>query len=215
VAAALTLEDGRIAASEAGLRRVWQDGVRILTLTWNQENAFGFPHRAAAGLKPWGREAIPLMNELGLIIDVSHLSDGGFWDVCRLSRRPFVASHSNARALTPHSRNLTDPMLRALGDRGGVVGVNFAPAFVDAGSPPVSTIEGVCRHAEHILRVAGEDALALGGDLDGISGVMDLNRVEKTPRLLEALARRGMSERQLEKCAWRNVWRVWQEAVAP
>ena len=120
ISAFLTIEDGReVQGRMERLEEYHRMGVRLLGLTWNYANCFGFPNSQdpsvmKQGLSDFGKEAVGELNRLGMIIDVSHLSDGGFWDVARLSRKPFVASHSNARALCPHPRNLTDEMIRAV-----------------------------------------------------------------------------------------------------
>ena len=135
VGSLLTLEDAVPFGQDLErLREFYDLGVRLVTLTWNYENAIGWPNSTdrtvmERGLKPFGREALEEMNRLGILVDVSHLSDGGFWDVARLSKKPFVASHSNARAVTCHPRNLTDKMIRAVAESGGVIGLNFLSQF--------------------------------------------------------------------------------------
>ena len=118
------------------LHTLYQEGVRLVTLLWNEENCIGSPNSKdrkimQKGLKPFGFEVVEQMNSLGMLIDVSHLSDGGFWDVLSTSSKPIVASHSNARALCEHPRNLSDDMIRALAEKGGVIGLNFYPYFVN------------------------------------------------------------------------------------
>ena len=135
VSGMLSMEDGRaVAGSFDKIRQFHEMGIRVMGLTWNSANCFGYPNSFDAeemkrGLTAFGKESVSCMNEIGMLIDVSHLSDGGFWDVARLSRRPFIASHSNCRTLNPHPRSLTDEMIRALADSGGVMGLNFAPLF--------------------------------------------------------------------------------------
>ena len=127
LSAVLTIEDGGVVRGDmARLEWLYGLGVRVLGLTWNYANCFGAPNSQdpavmSAGLTPFGRDAVVRMQELGMLVDVSHLSDGGFRDVAALVRRPFVATHSNCRAFSPHPRNLTDEMIRALADRGGVL----------------------------------------------------------------------------------------------
>jgi len=134
----LSLEDGRwMDGRMERLEWLYGEGIRMITLTWNHENCFGYPNSVDKevmdrGLKPFGRDAIIRMNELGMAVDVSHLSDGGFQDVTRLSKKPFIASHSNCRALAPHRRNMSDEMIRALAEKGGVMGLNFAGQFLNA-----------------------------------------------------------------------------------
>jgi membrane dipeptidase len=189
-------------------------GVRLISLTWNGENCFGFPNSAdpalmALGLKPFGIEAVREMNRLGVIVDVSHLSDGGFWDIRKHGAKPFVASHSNARALSPHPRNLTDDMIRALADAGGVAGVNYCPAFLSRDvTSGVSTVDLVVQHIGHLIKTGGEDCVSLGGDWDGITGDIELRGPEKMGILFDALADAGHPGRVIEKIAWGNALRV-------
>ena len=129
----LTLEEGGVIDGNLSrLNALYEAGIRLITLTWNYENCIGFPNSKdvavmGKGLKPFGVTVVEQMNELGMMIDVSHLSDGGFWDVLHHSKHPIVASHSNARTLHNHPRNLSDPMLRALGETGGITGINLCP----------------------------------------------------------------------------------------
>ncbi len=220
VSALLTVENGYLVQGEPErLRELRKLGVRLISLTWNDANCFGAPNSAdpavmAQGLTPFGLEAVPFMNELGLIVDVSHLSDGGFWDVCRVAKKPFVASHSNCRALSPHQRNLTDEMIRALAERGGIAGLNFCPAFLlPAGTGRESRVEDMCRHVLHLLRVGGEDVIALGTDFDGIGGSLEIASCTELPRLFDALLRAGLTERQLDKFMHGNAERVLRDCL--
>lgn len=215
VSALLTLEDGRAVRGELErIRRFYERDVRVITLTWNGENCFGSPNSEDArvmnsGLTVFGKQAVEYMNELGMLVDVSHLSDGGFWDVARISRRPFAATHSNCRAIAPHPRNLTDEMIRALAASGGVAGLNFYPPFLSPDTDARrSRVEDMCRHVLHLLDVGGEDCIALGSDFDGIHGELEIGSPEDMHLLLDALARVGLSARQLEKFAYGNVLRV-------
>ena len=224
VAGILTLEEGGVLNNRPErLSRLYENGIRLITLTWNYENCIGSPNSRdpnvmKQGLKPFGIEVVERMNELGMIIDVSHLSDGGFWDCIRYSRRPVVASHSNARSLCPHPRNLSDEMLRALGEKGGVAGVNFYSAFLKSSSGRGETLraemEDLIRHICRMIDQAGEDGVALGSDFDGfetealpekISGVQDLDC------LWDAMRDSGITPRQIDKIASGNVKRVMRE----
>lgn len=214
----LTLEDGRaVDGSLEKLERFYDMGIRLITLTWNYPNCLGFPNsfdRTAMeqGLTPFGRDAVVRMQELGMLVDVSHLSDGGFWDVAELCKQPFVASHSNCRSLSPHPRNLTDEMIRALADRGGIMGVNFCPAFLTHDiTSKESRVEDLVRHLRHMINVGGEDCPAIGSDLDGIDGNIQLGSAEKIPLLFEALEASGFTSAQIEKIAWKNSLRVLEE----
>lgn len=187
---------GRLRAGTVQRTEGFDLGVRLITLTWNYENAFGIPNGNEGGLKPLGIEAVEEMNRLGILVDVSHLSDDGFWDVQKHSKRPFLASHSNARAVTGHQRNLTDDMIRAVAQAGGVIGLNFAPAFL--GGEEESRVSDMVRHVLHIREKGGAEVLALGSDFDGIRGKLEIDGPDKFELLWEALCRAGLSETELE-----------------
>ena len=213
--AILTLEDGRfLNGSLEKLRKVYNDGVRAIGLTWNGENCLGYPNSSdknimEKGLKPFGFEAVEEMNRLGMLVDVSHLSDGGFFDVARTCKKPFIASHSSCRALTDHQRNLTDEMIKILASKGGVAGDNFAPEFVTiGGGEPISTAEFIAEHVMHMYKVGGEDIIALGTDFDGIHGNIEIKHPEDMETLFDLLAKKGLSSRILDKFASENVMRV-------
>ena len=200
--------DGRLERFD----RVYADGVRMMTLTWNYENCVGFPNSADArehterGLKPFGFEAVGKMNELGIIIDVSHLSEAGFYDVAARSTKPFVASHSCCRALHDHPRNLTDAQLHALAEAGGVVGVNYYDDFLGA-RDRFTRVEDVVRHMLHIRDKAGADSIALGSDFDGIDNALEFGDYAGLPMLLGALERH-FTDDELEKICCGNFLRV-------
>jgi len=220
MSAILTIEDGRsVHGSLDKLRSYYEMGIRLISLTWNFENCFGYPNSddrniMEMGLKAFGREAVEYMNQLGMIVDVSHLSDGGFFDVAKISKKPFVASHSNSRDISPHKRNLTDQMIRILGEKGGVAGINFAPHFLQPDtSTDRSTIELMVRHLNHMKNIGGEDVVALGSDFDGILGDLEVDSINKVPMIFDALRRDGWSTGQIEKFAYKNTLRVMKEAM--
>lgn len=228
VGALLTVEEGGVCGGNpARLEKLYDMGVRMLTLTWNFPNELGWPNinaldpgrgygslfqaDAERGLTETGRDFVSRMEELGMLADVSHLSDRGFWDVVEISRRPFVASHSNARAVCPCVRNLTDGMIRALAQRGGVMGLNFCADFlrtVQEGEHNPGRLEDIVAHARHICKVGGEDCLGLGSDFDGIDTNEELPGAQAMGDLWEALRRGGFTERQLDKIFQDNVLRV-------
>ncbi len=215
MSAFLTMEDGRaVQGSMERLEYFYQQGVRLISLTWNYENCFGAPNSVHSdimnrGLTSFGKEAIEVMNEWGILIDVSHLSDGGFEDVMKISKKPFVASHSNCRALSPHPRNLTDDMIRKLAEKGGVAGVNFAPEFLDSDiKAKKSTIQNLTAHIKHFIEIGGVECVGLGTDFDGITGEFEIGEPEKMELLFEQLHREGISETVIEKIAYKNVLRV-------
>ena len=212
ISALLTIEEsGLLYGKLERLAELRRDGVSMMTLTWNFENCIGFPNSPdpalhARGLKEFGHDAVEEMARLGILVDVSHLSEGGFYDVAA-KKRPFVASHSCARGLCDHPRNLTDHQLRTLGDCGGLVGVNFYSRFLTGGTH--TAIEDILRHARYLVNTAGEDAVALGSDFDGIGCTLEFEDFAGMPRLVDALARE-FSPAQVDKICFGNALRVWQ-----
>lgn len=198
ISSILTVEDGvTLDGKIENVDDYYRRGVRMVALTWNYENSLGFPQSSdpklhMLGLKPFGIECVRRMNELGIAVDVSHLSEGGFWDVARHTSRPFIASHSCARALCDVGRNLTDEQLIALADKGGVVGINYCDAFLKKSNAPKrggsSTISDVIDHMRHIVNVAGVETVALGSDYDGIGSVLEWGDCGGQQRLAEAIA---------------------------
>ena len=151
------------------------------------------------------------MNNLGMIADVSHLSDRGFWDVAGHSKKPFVASHSNARALCDVPRNLTDEMLRALGEKGGVAGLNFASFFLVPGSSHTK-ISDLLRHAKYMADKAGIDAVGLGSDFDGIRSTLEFKDYTGMPMIAEAL-HTVFTAAEVDKITHENALRVLQACI--
>jgi len=206
-----------------------QAGLRSIGPVWSRPNIFGHgvPFRCPSspdtgpGLTDAGKELIRACNRLKILIDLSHLNERGFWDVAELSDAPLVATHSNAHALCPHSRNLTDQQLEAIRKTDGMVGVNFAVSFVrpdgrhDADTP----VEMLVDHVEHLLKHAGEDNVGLGSDFDGAVIPRGMANAAGLPVLVEAMRARGYSRRLIEKLCYRNWLRVlertWAEPKAP
>lgn len=229
MSAMLTIEEGGVLQGNlAFLRDFYRLGVRMLTLTWNYQNQLGYPNmtmkdgeplmelRSSEGLTSFGVEAVQEMERLGMIVDVSHLSDGGFWDVHHHTKKPFVASHSDTAAKRNICRNLTDDMLKALGNRGGVCGLNFAPDFLiekNAEKNAEEIMESIADHVCHMVQVGGMDLCALGSDFDGIQENIALPDGSCMPRLATKLAKRGFHESEIEKIFYRNALRVYQEIL--
>ena len=214
----LTIEEGgALEGSVDTLKEFYAKGVRMITLTWNYPNELGYPHGYNEKSSPYERfgltycgcDIVEAMESLGVIVDVSHLSDDGVTDVLKCTKKPFVASHSNARAICPMSRNLPDDLIRELACRGGVMGLNFYPPFLgDEG-----TIRSVIHHAKHIVNVGGIEVLGLGSDFDGIDGQKDLTGAQDMPMLAEAFAKSGFSEADIDKIFSKNVLRVYQDVI--
>ncbi|MDR0840018.1 MAG: dipeptidase [Christensenellaceae bacterium] len=213
--ALLTLEDGALCTDTAALHTLYAKGVRMMALCWNFPNALGFPNSPnpqamARGLTPWGKEAVRRMQGLGIVVDISHLSDGGFYDVAALCDKPFIASHSNARAVCDHPRNLSDAMLRALAGRGGITGLNFYSVLVNGSG--YTAAADIVRHALHIRNVAGIEALAFGSDFDGSAWELEFADCAGYPALLREMERH-FTPRELDLISHQNALRVLRECM--
>lgn len=213
LSAVLTIEEGGILEGDMSrLEQLWEKDIRLITLLWNYENCIGYPNSKdkrimEKGLKPFGFEVVERMNELGMMIDVSHMSDGGFWDVIKHSKKPIVASHSNARSLCGHPRNLSDDMIRAVAEKDGVIGVNFYPYFVNENG--IATAEDIVRHIQHIICVGGEDVVAIGTDFDGFDeGQLEIEHIGQMEVLYKAMKKAGMKESLMEKIGYKNVMKI-------
>ena len=195
-----------------------QAGLRSLGPVWSRPNAFGHgvPFRCPSspdtgpGLTDLGKELVRACNRLKILIDLSHLNERGFWDVAELSDAPLVATHSNAHALSPHSRNLTDEQLKAIRETDGMVGVNFAVSFLreDGRQDSDTPVELIVDHIEHMIKQAGEDHVGLGSDFDGAMIPKGLGNAAGLPALVEAMRARGYGEPLIEKLCYRNWLRV-------
>lgn len=229
ISSLLTIEEGGcLKGSLVLLRTAFRLGVRMITLTWNYPNEIGFPnvnlkacgessHHATPdfihpntenGLTALGLEFIQEMESLGIIIDVSHLSDAGFYDVLHHTAKPFMASHSNAREVCLHNRNLSDSMIKSLSSRGGIMGLNFCPDFLGS-----QTIECVTAHARHIYKAGGIECLALGSDFDGIEGHEELKDASFMPRLYDALLKSGFTSEQADRIFYKNALRFYKDTL--
>ena len=214
VSAFLAVEEGGVLEGKlSNLRNLYRLGVRLVTLTWNYPNCIGYPNfqwkYKDKGLTPFGENVVAEMNRLGMLIDVSHLSDQGFYDVAELSEKPFVASHSNARAVTNHCRNLTDDMLRKLAERGGVTGINFEPTFLGE----VGTVEAIVKHIGHIKNVSGIETIAIGTDFDGTSCPTAIKDIGRIGVLSDKLEKAGFSEADIDRIMYKNIERVIKDVL--
>lgn len=213
----LTVEDGVfIDGKIERVQEVYDMGVRLITLMWNFENSVGFPcsddpEAHLKGLKPFGIEVVEKMNELGMIIDVSHMSEGGFYDVAKHSKKPFVASHSCARALCNHRRNLTDDQLRTIGNAGGIAGVNFECSFLKEGSDR-ATYDQIIEHLLYMKDKAGIDAVGFGSDFDGIDDNGELVNYSGFNTLLERMEGKFTYD-EIDKICRGNALRVIKDVI--
>lgn len=222
IPAMLTIEEGEVCCGEIEkLHEFYELGARIMTLTWNYKNSLAAPNTAEDnpskavantenGLTPTGFDFVCEMNRLHMIVDVSHLSDRGFYEVLSHSSRPPIASHSNAREITPHPRNLTDDMIRRLSRAGGIMGLNFAPGFLSSDKKRVARVEDMLRHLKHIKQVGGIEVMALGTDFDGISGNLEIKDSAALPFLAQSMKAAGFTEGETEAVFYKNALRVFE-----
>lgn len=219
ISAVVTVEEGGILNGHSDrLEELYMRGVRLITLMWNYENCIGYPNSRNAeqmrkGLKLFGREVVEKMLKKRMTVDVSHASDGVFWDVMELARGTadrVVASHSNCRSLCGHPRNLSNGMIKALAECGGVSGLNFYGYFLSDTHGAESKLEDMVAHIEHMIQVGGSDFPAIGTDFDGFDGmqVMEIPDVSYMERLWNRLKKRGMTEAQLDKIWYKNAERI-------
>lgn len=235
ISSLLTLEDGGVVFDDlAMLRNYYRMGVRMIALTWNYENGIGYPNLSmeetnhdyklanflqrvdtVRGLTDFGIQYIQEMERLGMIIDVSHLNDAGFYDVLEYTTKPFVASHSNARSICPVARNMSDDMIMELAKRGGVMGLNFCGDFLALHDKPngPSQIEDMVTQIEYIKNLAGIDVIGLGTDFDGISSKLEIEDASKMYLLADALREHGFTQEEIDKIFYKNVYRVYQEVL--
>lgn len=215
ISSLLSIEGGEALEGEiSALKIYYRLGVRAMTLTWNYRNQIAdgaFENATGGGLTTFGKKVVSQMNSLGMIIDVSHLSDAGFWDVDKISEKPYIASHSNARKICNSQRNLTDEQIKAISKKGGAIGINLYPKFLSLNEK--SDINDILKHIDYIINIGGEDCIGIGCDFDGINcmpeniyGVESLefiiNEVEKKYGFLVA-----------EKFAGKNFLRVMKDVL--
>lgn len=185
------------------LQDLYAVGFRISSLGWNEQNVLTGSHKTGGGLTELGREYVKEAQRLGMIIDVSHISDEGFWDIMNVTEKPIVATHSNSRAVCDHSRNLTDDMFKAICQTGGVAGFNQCAPFVGENCD----LDTACDHFLHFLELDPDgDHIALGGDLDGCDELpAGFDGVQSYPALAQRLLQRGVDEVTLRKIFWENA----------
>lgn len=209
VAAFLSVEGAEVLSCDTKkLEQAAEAGVRAFGICWNRANELTGTNAQEPdrGLSEKGKDYLRLAMELHMVADVSHLSDPGFWDVEKLAKGPFVATHSNARAIHNHPRNLTDDMFRAIRDHGGTAGLNLYATFL--GEETV-TVETALRHIDHFLNLGGEKTLAIGGDLDGCEALPEgMHGVQDVHLIREALELRGYPEVLLDDIFYHNLMRV-------
>ena len=214
IGALMSIEEGGVLGGDLDkLKQAYQDGVRLITLTWNYPNGLGEPHcgEQHKKLTPKGIEFVEAMQDLGIIVDCSHLNDAGTEQLGDILDAPFIASHSNAREVTAHTRNLPDNLIKLIANKGGVIGLNFAQSFL--GISPVSRIEDIVKHGLYLINKGGEDVVALGTDFDGIKPNTEIKDASEMYRLYDAFKEAGLSVGQCEKLFWKNADRLLKEIL--
>ena len=207
MSAILTLEGtAGIDYNPALLEDLWAIGFRVSSLGWNERNPLTGSNVTGGSLTDLGREYVKEAQRLGMRIDVSHISDEGFWDIMRITDAPIIATHSNSRAVFDHSRNITDDMFRAICDTNGVAGYNTCREFT--GEP--SDLDTICDHILHFMELDPDGKhIALGGDLDGVDAMPDgFEGVQSYPKLAQKLIARGLTQENVMDIFWNNAIRV-------
>ena len=214
IGALMSIEEGGVLGGDLDkLKQAYQDGVRLITLTWNYPNGLGEPHcgEQHKKLTPKGIEFVEAMQDLGIVVDCSHLNDAGTEQLGDILDVPFIASHSNAREVTAHTRNLPDNLIKLIANKGGVIGLNFAQSFL--GTSPVSRIDDIVKHGLYLINKGGEDVVALGTDFDGIKPNTEIKDASEMYRLYDAFKEAGLSVEQCEKLFWKNADRLLKEIL--
>ena len=230
MSAMLTLEEGAVCKGNVRLLRdFYRLGARMMTLTWNFPNELAYPANVTSGeykgkrfdddgygLTETGIEFIEEMERLGMIIDVSHLNDPGIRNILSHTKKPFVASHSNARAVCSHPRNLPDDLIKGIAERGGVMGINYCPSFLrdwKEEEHKISRVEDMVRHIKHMRNLGGIECIGLGSDFDGIEGELEIASASDMPVLEKALHKAGFTASEIEAIFYKNVLRLYKEVL--
>ncbi len=242
MSALLTLEEGEVCGGDLDkLKEIYDLGIRMMTFTWNYPNSLGFPAEPAPflpsnfkqqqitptnlniklhtkkGLTRLGKEFLEEMESLGIIPDVSHLSDQGIREVCKIAKKPFCASHSNARALCQRGRNLPDELIRAIAEKGGVIGANYYGPFLtnmpDREERYFSYVKDIALHIRHIADIGGISCIGLGSDFDGIDENLELKNCSHMELLEHELKKCNLKESEIEQIFYRNVLNFYQELL--
>lgn len=221
VSAVISIEGGEALEGELVVLRIMHKiGVRSLTLTHFARNELGDGSRddSRSQLTEFGVEVVKEMEKLGMLVDVSHINETGFWDVMELVKKPVIASHSNCKALSDHHRNLTDAQIEAISDKDGVVNLSFCGAFI---KPGINTREDLTRvfiddwldHVDHVVRIVGPNHLGLGSDFDGGCGFPGMDDISKMPMITKGLVARGYSDEDITKILGGNNLRVFKKVL--
>lgn len=205
--AVYSIEDARaLCGSVASVRAFYDLGVRAITLAWNDDNELtdGIGSLRGAGLTEFGKEVVREMNRLNMMVDISHITEKGFWDVLDVSNSPVMASHSNAKSLCNHKRNLNDSQISAIANHNGIICVNIYPDFLS--DDGVATVDTVIAHIDYILSLVGENNIGIGSDFDGVERLIDgFNGADDYFKLFDKMSRIGYSDALIDKITHKNM----------
>lgn len=207
VSALLSIEGGETIKELDDLEMFYNLGVRMLTLTWNFDNHIAGANGSNFGLSSFGKSVIKKMNELGMIVDLSHASTKTFFDVLEITNKPIVFSHSNSYTLCQHPRNITDDQFMALKQNKGCIGINFYPDFLT--NSKKADISDIVLHIEYFLSLGGEDNISIGSDFDGTDYMATgVNSQKDIYKIFNMLSQKGISDEVIKKIAYKNIYRV-------
>ncbi|MGM0601702.1 MAG: dipeptidase [Bacillota bacterium] len=212
ISAVLSLEGADAVTELDQLNIFYKLGVRLITLTWNRRNmlADGLTINSGGGLTNLGRQAVELMNQLGITVDLSHISPEGFWEVLEISSKPVVASHSNVKNIRNIDRNLNDNQIKAIAENGGLIGINFCPEFLNTDIQ--IDYRDIIKHIDYIVNKGGIESVGIGSDYDGITNTpVNFENIGKLQLLAEKLAENGYNTEEIEKILYLNWRRVFME----
>lgn len=211
IGAFLSIEEGEVLEGNlANVQELEDLGIRMMTLTWNYANSLGHPHSIPKGLTDLGKELVDYLNQKKILIDIAHLSKEGMEDVVALSKKPIIASHSNAKGFYKHTRNLDDEMIKAVARSGGVIGINFYSYFLK--NDNWTSVEDLVGVINYLYQIGGADVLALGTDFDGIDCNLEVCNCSEMDKLIQGLSKHYPSS-IIEKFAYKNVERVLSQVL--
>ncbi len=202
--AIFTVEGGAVLGGKIdNVKKIYDAGVRVMTLTWNGECEIGGGAGTDIGLTRFGRMAVQKMEDIGIIIDISHASEKLFYDVCEFSNKPFIATHSNSKSVCNHKRNLTDDQFKIIKERGGIVGITFCKYFLSDDNP--GGFDNVLKHVYHFWELGGENTVAFGSDFDGCDLPSEINGLENVEDLYEYFLKKNFSQKLIDKLFFDNA----------
>lgn len=191
------------------VQRLYDCGVKMMTLTWNGDNELASGHDTQKGFTPFGRDAVKEMERVGMIVDASHLNDVGFWELCEFAEKPFLETHSNIRSVCGHRRNVTEERFAEYVKRGGIIGLNLCQRFIIPEGPAVA--DELFKHVYRMLELGGENVVACGSDFDGASIDESLNTPVKFAGFADYMLQHGISESVVNKIMFENAYNFFKK----